>query len=114
MAGGQREGAGSWAGALCSSCTDGKLQWEEEATVNRLQSNEVPMSLGHPSWVGSGRSQETPNYVSYPWEWSPEATFAGGGGLATVEAGSSLGNEFDVTQMKKSEEMEFGSLEGLG
>ena len=28
--------------------TDGKLQWEEEATVNRLQSNEVPVSLGCP------------------------------------------------------------------
>lgn len=35
------------------SCTDGKLQWEEEATVNRVQSNEVP---GDTSWgVGWGR-----------------------------------------------------------
>lgn len=50
--------AGDWAhgGALELSWsnlflrTDGKLQWEEEATVNRLQSNEVPVSLGCPPW----------------------------------------------------------------
>lgn len=48
-------GPWSWAGVVCSLCTDGKLQWEEEATVNRLQSNEVQVSLGVPPfWVGRG------------------------------------------------------------
>lgn len=76
MAGGRGQGPWSGAGALCSSCTDGKLQWEEEATVNRLQSNEVPVTLGHPLWAGGGRSQEIHSSVSCPWEWSPEATFS--------------------------------------
>lgn len=33
-----------WAGAPCSFCTDGKLQWEEEAAVNRLQAMRYPCS----------------------------------------------------------------------
>lgn len=49
-----RAGPWSLAGALSSPCTDGKLQWEEEATVNRLQSNEVPASLGCPPWGRGG------------------------------------------------------------
>lgn len=76
MAWGRVQGPWSWAGALCSSCTDGKLQWEEEATVNRLQSNEGTSvtrarALGG-WWERSGNSQ----LCLFPMEWSPEATFS--------------------------------------
>ena len=36
---------------LIISSIDGKLQWEEEAAVNRLQSSEVPVSPGGPNLV---------------------------------------------------------------
>lgn len=35
--------------------------------MNRLQSNEVPVSLGHVPWAGGGRSQEIHSSVSCPW-----------------------------------------------
>lgn len=40
---------------LFFSGTDGKLQWEEEAAVNRLQSSEVPVSPGDPTWLWGER-----------------------------------------------------------
>lgn len=50
-----REALGRWVGPrarleLFFSCSDGKVQWEDEAAVNRLQSSEVPVSLGYPTW----------------------------------------------------------------
>lgn len=82
-------GPWSWAGAVCSPCTDGKLQWEEEATVNRLQSNEVQVSLGCPPsgrgrvGVGktAGNSQEWP--LTRGRDSRSDLFFSGGLVLAT-------------------------------
>lgn len=44
---------------LFSSCADGKLQWEEEAVVNRLQSSEVGASVpGVPNLAVGGGVEE--------------------------------------------------------
>jgi hypothetical protein len=68
MAGDWGRGQGPGAGLeLCSLCTDGKLQWEEEATVNRLQSNEVPVSLEYQTWRVKGRINQ--EILASAWEW---------------------------------------------
>lgn len=84
--------------------------------MNRLQSNEVPASLGHQpwgrGWDKSGNSQLCP--LTMEMGSRSYLFFSGGGSLATLEAGSSLGNELCSSIIGKSQEVEFGSLEGLG
>lgn len=64
---------------LFFSCTDGKLQWEEEAAVNRLQSSEVPVSLEYPTGCGvkGGRSREVLKRDPLPMGLDSRVTFCG-------------------------------------
>lgn len=85
--------------------------------MNRLQSNEVPVLLGSPLWVGvgwekSGDSQPAPLRLGV--DSSSYLFFSRGSNLATLEAGTPLGNELCSFVNGKSQEVVLGYLEGLG
>lgn len=83
--------------------------------MNRLQSNEVPVSPRAPTpggwWEKSGNSQLCP--LPMGMDSRSYLFFSGGGSLVTLGAGSSLGNEVCCLANGKSQEVEFGSLKGL-
>ena len=85
--------------------------------MNRSQSNEVPVLLGSPlgvgaGWEKSGNSQPAPLHLRV--DSRSYLFFSRGGNLATLEAGTPLGNELCSFVNGKSQEVELGYWEGLG
>lgn len=71
--------------------------------MNRLQSNEVPVSLGtQPGGCRVGGVRKFSSGSPCPWEWIPELPILSWRSLAALEAGSSLGHELCSSANRKN------------